>query len=71
LKQCKLQACTEQGERMKDEKPSDLQSVDQTPEAGDPDARYQAFLEVLLALEEPELSYESEIMPWWIFPHLE
>ena len=55
---------------MKDEKPSDLQSVDQTPEAGDPDARYQAFLEVLLALEEPELSYESEIMPWWIFPEM-
>ena len=59
------------GERMKDEKPSDLHSADQTPEAGDPELRYQAFLEVLLALEEPELTYESEIMPWWIFPHLE
>ncbi len=56
---------------MKDEKPSDLHSADQTPEAVDPESRYEAFLEVLLALEEPELTYESEIMPWWIFPHLE
>ena len=56
---------------MKDEKPSDLHTADQTPEAGDPELRYQAFLEVLLALEEPELTYESEIMPWWIFPHME
>lgn len=56
---------------MKDEKPSDLHSADQTPEDVDSELRYQAFLEVLLALEEPELTYESEIMPWWIFPHLE
>lgn len=54
---------------MKDEKPSDLHSADQSPEAVDPELRYQAFLEMLLA-EEPELTYESEIMPWWIFPHL-
>ncbi len=56
---------------MKDEKPSDLHSVDHEPEADEPTLRYQAFLEVLMALEEPELTYESEIMPWWIFPHLE
>lgn len=56
---------------MKDEKPSDLQIADQTPEAVDAELRYQAFFEVLQALEEPELTYESEIMPWWIFPHLE
>ena len=55
---------------MKDEKPSDLHSADQSPEAVDPELRYQAFLEVLLALEEPELTYESEIMPWWIFPEM-
>ncbi|WP_299468615.1 hypothetical protein [uncultured Gimesia sp.] len=56
---------------MKDEKPNDLYSADLSPEARDPESRYEAFLEVLLALEEPELTYESEIMPWWIFPHLE
>ena len=56
---------------MKDEKPSDLHSADQAPEADYSELRYEAFLEVLLALEEPELTYESEIMPWWIFPHLE
>ena len=56
---------------MKDEKPSDLHSADHTPRVVDPELRYQAFLEVLLALEEPELTYESEIMPWWIFPHME
>ena len=55
---------------MNDEKPSDLHSADQTPEAEGPALRYQAFLEVLLALEEPELTYESEIMPWWIFPEM-
>ncbi len=56
---------------MKDEKPSDLHSADLAPEAVDSELRYHAFLEVLLALEEPELTDESEIMPWWIFPHLE
>jgi len=70
LKQCKLQACTEKGERMKDEKPSDLHSADQAPDAVDSELRYQAFLEVLNALEEPELTYESEVMPWWIFPDM-
>ena len=55
---------------MKDEKPSDLHSADHTPVVVDPELRYQAFLEVLLALEEPELTYESEIMPWWIFPEM-
>lgn len=55
---------------MKDEKPSDLHSADQAPEDVDSELRYQAFLEVLLALEEPELTYESEIMPWWIFPDM-
>jgi len=53
---------------MKDEKPSDLYLADQTPGSVDPELRYQAFLEVLQALEEPELTCESEVMPWWIFP---
>lgn len=56
---------------MKDEKPDDLSSPDRVSEPSDPTLRYQAFLEVLHALEEPELTYETEVMPWWIFPHLE
>ena len=48
-----------------------LYAYDHTPEDVDLELRYQAFLEVLYALEEPELTYESEIMPWWIFPPVE
>ncbi len=56
---------------MKDEKPHDLYVADRLSEAVDPERRYQAFLEVLEALEEPALTLESEVMPWWIFPTLE